>query len=60
MNFVWLHDLSDEEIAALTAYYGQTTPTFASFLGSLGLKTHDGRPKAALKRLEREAAARGW
>jgi len=60
VNFVWLHDLSDKEVAALTAYYGQTTPTFASFLGSLGLKTHDGRPKAALKRLEREAAARGW
>ena len=60
INFVWLCDLSESEVDALTKYYATTTREFSSFLGSLGLKHHDGRNKAALNQLKKSAAARGW
>lgn len=60
VNFTWLHDISDEALAGFLDYYGLDSRRFAEFLGSLGLRSHDGRPKLAFLALEQEGAARGW
>ncbi len=33
---------------------------FAEYLGTLGLRSHDGRDKQAFEALRRESSARGW
>jgi hypothetical protein len=60
VNFVWLHDISTQEITSLTTYYGSKDNAFASFLGTLGLCSHTGQPKPAFERSQKEAQARGW
>jgi len=60
VNFVWLCDMSKEEVDAMTRYYSVETPAFASFLGTLGLKTHQGEDKPAFVSLKRCAGLRGW
>ncbi len=60
VNFVWLHDLSPMEVAAMTQYYSVKNPAFASFIGTLGLKTYDGKAKAAFSHVKERAAERGW
>ena len=40
--------------------YGLSDPAFLAYLGTLGLRTADGRDKAAYAVSEAEAEARGW
>ncbi|MEO1641254.1 MAG: hypothetical protein AAFU41_18625 [Pseudomonadota bacterium] len=47
VNFVWLHDLSEAEVASYTSYYGVRSDCFARYLATLGLRTLDGRDKPA-------------
>jgi hypothetical protein len=60
MEFCWLHDISAETVAGFEGFYELSHPKFAAFLGSIGLRTHDGKDKAAWPALKVEAAARGW
>lgn len=60
VNFVWLCDMSRADVAAMTKYYSVQAPAFASFLSTLGLRTHDGKAREAFLRLESSATSRGW
>ncbi len=56
----WLHDASPELIAQWAEYYGSSDPAFLEYLGTLGLRTHDGQDKNAWIQLKAEANPRGW
>lgn len=60
LNFVWLHDKSASEVSGFQKYYGLKDKTFASYLGSLGLRTYDGKDKQAFVTLKKESSERGW
>lgn len=60
LDFTWLHDKSPQEVKDFEKYYGFSNRSFAEFLGSLGLRTYDGRDKSAFQTLIAEAQARGW
>jgi hypothetical protein len=60
MNFIWLHDISSAEVNNYRKYYGVNARNFGEYLGTLGLRTHDGMDKKAFTMLQREASARGW
>lgn len=60
VNFIWLHDISAAEVTSYTKYYGLSSRGFAEYLGTLGLRTHDGRDKQAFQALREAAKARGW
>ncbi len=55
LNFVWLHDISPEQVSFYSSYYQMTDPAFLSYISTLGLRTFDGADKAALTTLKREA-----
>jgi hypothetical protein len=60
VNFIWLHDISTAEVESYTKYYGVGQRGFAEYLGTLGLRYHDGRDKQAFQTLRQEAKSRGW
>lgn len=60
IDFTWLTDMSRDEVAYFEDYYSYSSPEFAAFLGSLGLRHADGTPKLALEALREEAQRRGW
>lgn len=60
VEFVWLHDISQEQLKTYETYYGSNHPRFSAFLSSLGLRTNAGRSKAGYGALVKEAKARGW
>lgn len=60
VNFIWLHDISDAEVQSYTKYYGVGQRAFAEYLGTLGLRSHDGKDKQAFQVLRQEAKSRGW
>ncbi|WP_092784123.1 hypothetical protein [Jannaschia pohangensis] len=55
VNLTWSHDIGDAEVETYTEYYGVGTPCFARYLGSLGLKASDDRPKPAFDAMVRRA-----
>lgn len=60
VNFIWLHDISDAEVESFTKYYSVGQRAFAEYLGTLGLRSHDGKDKQAFQTLRQEAKSRGW
>ncbi len=56
----WLHDASAEQLAQWEEYYGSSDPAFLEYLGTLGLRTHDGQDKNAWIQLKAETGPRGW
>jgi hypothetical protein len=60
VNFIWLHDISDAQVQSYTKYYGIGQRAFAEYLGTLGLRSHDGKDKQAFQTLRQEAKSRGW
>ncbi|TWU55001.1 hypothetical protein Poly51_37500 [Rubripirellula tenax] len=58
INFVWICDMSKAKVSAMTRYYGVELPAFAEYLGTLGLQTHDGKPKPAWNRVRENVAKR--
>lgn len=49
VTLVWLHDISEDELETYTDYYGVGDNCFARYLGSLGLRHHDGTDKPAFE-----------
>lgn len=60
VNFIWLHDISDAEVRSYTKYYKLNDRGFAEYLGSLGLRQHNGADKEAFRSLRQESKSRGW
>jgi len=60
VNFIWLHDISDAQVESYTKYYGVGQRAFAEYLGTLGLRSHDGKDKQGFQALRQEAKSRGW
>lgn len=60
VTFVWLNDIAPAAARKLKQTYGSSTPIFVEALSTLGLRTHDGKPKPAFLRLKQEAQARGF
>ncbi|MBZ0277849.1 MAG: hypothetical protein K8I60_17005 [Anaerolineae bacterium] len=60
VDFTWLTDIPAEQVAFYQEYYHFATERFGQYLGTLGLRYHDGTPKQALDVLTEEAHARGW
>lgn len=60
LNFTWLHDVSQETLDRYEDYYGLSDRRFLAYLGSLGLRTNDGRDKQAYHAFQIEAGARKW
>ena len=60
VNFIWLYDMSDDEVKQLVDYYAVKTPSFQSFLATLGLHNHEGTAKAAFRTLQKNVKQRGW
>jgi hypothetical protein len=60
VTFSWQTDISPEATAGFGKYYGVSAKPFAAFLGSLGLRTYEGKDKPAWNTLNEEAKARGW
>ncbi|MBI2062225.1 MAG: hypothetical protein HYT64_00805 [Candidatus Yanofskybacteria bacterium] len=60
LNFVWLHDVSPEAVVNYQKYYDSEDKGFASFFGTLGLRTYDGKDKQAFVTLGEEVKKRGW
>lgn len=60
LNFQWMHDSSPEAVANWQKYYGLKDKGFASFLGTLGLRTYDGKDKQSFIQFRKEAKDRGW
>lgn len=58
LAFEHLHDWSSATIDEFTVYYGSADPAFRGFLASIGLRNHDGTPKAGWSALVEEATAR--
>jgi hypothetical protein len=60
VNIIWLHDISAAEVESYTKYYKLDQRGFAEYLGTLGLRHHDGTGKKAFTVLVRESTSRGW
>ncbi len=60
VNFVWLHDITEEQLQAYSDYYGVRDGRFLAYLGSLGLRSAAGEDKPALGVLQEQARRRGW
>ncbi len=60
IDFIWLHEISQSELNYFSEYYGSSDRAFIEFLGTLGLRTSDGKDKPAFVALKKEAEARGW
>lgn len=62
IDFTWLNDASPQFVTDSAAYFGDSSPAFAAFIGSLGLRTYAGAgtDKAAYTALHHQARARGW
>ena len=60
INFVWMHDISEESVQYYNEYYNAADQKFSAYLGTLGLKNHNGEPKIAWEALKEEAFKRGW
>ncbi|MGI9626912.1 MAG: hypothetical protein ACR2QM_08765 [Longimicrobiales bacterium] len=60
LEFVWMHDISQDALNTYESYYGLSDACFLDYLATLGLKDAQGVDKPAWVALTEEAAARGW
>ncbi len=60
VSFIWLHEITEERLAAYSQYYGVRDERFLAYLGSLGLRSAEGEAKPAFGVLLKEARRRGW
>jgi len=56
----WLHDVTGEQVAEWTEYYGLSDPGFVEFLSTLGLRNYNHTDKYAWQQVLAETEARGW
>jgi len=59
-NGAWLTDIDPKDVKMYARYYGVRSKGFASYLGTLGLRTYEGEGKEAFRALAEEAERRGW
>ena len=59
VEFLWLNDLTQAEGDTFAKYYRSSDSQMQNFLGSLGLRTADGKDKRALLIFRQEAKQRG-
>lgn len=57
VNFVWLNEMTPSAAAQLKRTFGEEA-SLVYFLTSLGLRTHQGKPKPSFLRLQKEVEAR--
>lgn len=60
IEFTWMHEQPSQALDMYEQYYGIKNTKFREFLGTLGLRSEEGRNKAAFERLLKEANRRGW
>ncbi len=60
LSFDWLHDKSSGEVSEFERYYGSSDRGFSSYLGTLGLRTYNGKDKQAFVELRKATKSRGW
>lgn len=60
IEWVWMHDIDQSALDHYEAYYGLSDACFLEYLGTLGLKHHDGSNKPAWTALAEESKKRGW
>ncbi len=60
ISFTWLTDIDPETVKGYKRYYGISNRKFASYLGTLGLRTFKDEDKEAYQVLKEEAGKRGW
>lgn len=60
INFVYMHDVSQSQLDTMVKYYGLNDPKFAAYLGTLGLRTSDGKDKPAWTAFKEAAKARDF
>ena len=60
ISFTWLTDIDPAAVKRYERYYGISNRGFASYLGTLGLRTFDNKDKEAFRALREEAEKRGW
>lgn len=60
LNFIWLHDISSEELKHYEKYYGLGSKGFLEYLGTLGFRTYNGKDKLAFVALKEETELRNW
>ena len=61
INFTWLHELPTQEVERFAAFYGANeNQPFKEFLGSLGLRTYEGKDKPAFRVLKANVDVKRW
>lgn len=60
LNFQWMHETPKFGVDQYTEYYKQDNPEFRAFLGSLGLRSWQGKAKPAWGAIKKAAKARGF
>lgn len=53
INFVWLHDISEETLEEYRQYYGSSNPGFLEYLATLGIRHYEGAAKSAYMTLKK-------
>ncbi|MEA3336702.1 MAG: hypothetical protein U9R25_12380 [Chloroflexota bacterium] len=60
ISFTWLTDIDPAAVKGYERYHGISGKGFASYLGTLGLRTYNGEDKDAFRALNDETKRRGW
>jgi hypothetical protein len=58
VEFLWLNDMTEQELDYMAKYYGSSASDMRNFLGSLGFREANGRAKPALATFKKEALSR--
>ena len=53
INIVWLHEISHSEKTFMQNHYQVDSDVFAAFVGSIGLRRHNSKPKPAFEQLRK-------
>jgi len=60
VEFTWENDIPDTIVRQLGTYFGISDAKFLAYLGSIGLRNENGKPKMAFLTLGEETKKRGW
>jgi hypothetical protein len=60
VEFTWENDIPDAMVRRLGTYFGASDAKFLAYLGSIGLRDENGKPKMAFLTLSEETKKRGW
>jgi hypothetical protein len=60
IEFTWENDIPETTVRQLGTYFGGSDAKFLAYLGSIGLRDENGKPKMAFATLSEETKKRGW